>query len=184
LKEGNLKPGTYLTEGFAPTFAFELAEKGWVSYATDLERFLLFALPPEDYLIFLRPLHVYDPASGGDLERVPADLIDWLSKHPDLEVGAPQGATVGGLEGRYVDVVVADEPRWHGDACGKGECVTLSPSYGAGPSFHLLAGEKARFYVLPAGGEQLVIVIESSPEDFASFEKSAVEVLDTVTFTS
>jgi hypothetical protein len=50
-----------------------------------------------------RVAKVVDPVSHAAV-AAPDDLVAWLASHPDLDAGTPQDVTVGGIDGRSIEV--------------------------------------------------------------------------------
>lgn len=79
---------------------------------------------------FISPTRVIDPNSewddAGNLIPVPSDLVDWMPTHPKHEAGDLMSTTVGGLDAKAVDIVVADAPKNSWPSCG-GPCVMWFP---------------------------------------------------------
>jgi hypothetical protein len=113
-------------------------------------------------------------------------LVGWLRRHPLLRTSAPRTVTVGGIEGRRIDVtVVGDLPEGHRfTACGP-DCVSLF-RLNDGTALGVTKEEKARWIVLEdVEGETVIIGFGSPANTFDALAvPEAMEVVDTVRWRS
>ena len=184
---GKLSPGAYHTDEFEPAFSFELGE-GWAHEGSEASDALLITrgrgLGGGLGFAKVREVYVYKPTkTAGTVVEAPEDLVGWFRGHPYLETTRPERVTVGGVEGRQLDVVVGELPGdHHGDECGD-ECVDLFRA-GLAEAYpvSLWKGYRARFIVLEdVRGETVVTgLIGPSSVKFEQLAPEARKVLDTV----
>jgi len=105
---------------------------------------------------FDRIPRVLDPRSGREV-AAPDDLVDWLSRHPDLRAGAPVRTTIAGFAATRIDTRVAfDRPAVPSVECRRNfmtECTQLAPL------FHFSDGSRVRWYVLDGGPEPFAVTV-------------------------
>ena len=177
---GDLRPSMYVTDEFKPAFSFEVVGEGWVVGGSEERGILDMRQGAEGpVLSFVNEQEVFNPSKLRDMVSVPApkDLVTWLQRHPYLETEQPQPATIGGVKGVQLDVVVADDvPNSEcGNNCLGLFMVTLETSW------VVYEKEKVRFIVLEdVGGERVTIAVEARALDFEEFLPKAQKVLDTV----
>jgi hypothetical protein len=190
---GTLVPDVrYETRGFVPTLSFEVSDDLW--YAGDTERPDALVLDrrrrlepgefmrPLGGIWFLRLSEVNDPGKRGlDASRVaaPADLIDWMRTHPDLEVGPSRQVTVAGVPGESVDVGVSFTRPAHSDPFCRRRflrtCTLLAPA------LSFLDGTQMRVTILATEPEPLVIMVSGvSARALATVEEAAAPVLESL----
>jgi hypothetical protein len=179
-----LGPGTYRTEEFEPAFSFEVGE-GWTHLPPEKTDYLALALDREQIgLGFFKVRDVYKPNEG--LVEAPDDLVGWLRRHPFLRTSAPQALTVGGIEGRRIDVaVVGDLPESRRfTACGP-DCVSLF-RLNDGTAVGVAKGYKMRgMFLEDVEGETVIIGFGSPAITFDALAvPEAMEVVDTVRWRS
>lgn len=109
---GVIPLGTYVTN-FQPKMTFAAASTGWeVDVETPGWVGMEFPLP--DHVLATLSIvaveKVFDPRHDGKLIDPPDDLADWIGKLPGLTVVAPPTpVTVGGIEGKQLDVLIGPD---------------------------------------------------------------------------
>ena len=180
-----LDPGTYRTEEFEPAFSFGVGE-GWRHLPMEESDDLALAREQRLSLRFFEAREVYKPDESYGVVGAPDDPVGWLRRHPFLRTSAPRTVTVGGIEGRRIDVtVVGDLPEGHRvGACGP-DCVGLF-GLGDGTALGVAKGDKVREIVLEDVEGETVIVGFGSPASMfeALAVPEAMEVIDTVEWRS
>ena len=114
-------------------------------------------------------------------EPAPEDMVEWLQRHPRLEVDEPEDVTVGGVKGEQLDVVASRVPQEY-YSCRQPPCLPLLQS-AVDPELYLVLVEnqKARFLVLEdVDGKRVVVLLTAEAVKFDEFLPEAQEVLDTV----
>jgi hypothetical protein len=175
-----LRPGEYHSVDFEPSLSFRVG-KGWLTTETQLPDFIEVGQPGEGgWILFATIKEVYKP---GTLKVVsaPVDLLGWLQEHPYLKTSKPESVTVGGVEGKQLDVVVEDLPKDVYGECGV-ECVDiLSQSGGEHSTYFLEKNRERRVIVLEdVNGETVEIAFSSPQEEFDEFAPEARKVLESV----
>ena len=99
---GNVDPGSYKSEPFEPALRFTLDEQGWHSLFAPEDDELAFEHEDGRFLAFTHATRVVDPKTGRDVPA-PADLADWLRKHPALQPTHAVPISVGGASGTRID---------------------------------------------------------------------------------
>jgi hypothetical protein len=177
--EKPLRPGEYRSVKFKPPLSFRVG-KGWSNNAQELDDFIELARQGEPgYLRFANIKVVYKPATQNVVEA-PKDLIGWFQHHPYLKTDEPEPATVGGVEGKQIDVLVEDLPQDSLGRCGV-ECVDIAPLSGGEQGVHFKEANKRRVIVLEDVKGQMVTIDFSAPVVlFDEFAPEAQKVVDTV----
>ena len=177
----DLRPGEYHTEVFKPPLSFSVGE-GWALRCSLEPDFVCLSRGGEDALFtVLNVQKVYEPSTGVDPETAPApnDLGDWLERHPYLHTDEPEPATVGGVEGEQLDVVLGDLPEEYSGLCGT-DCVYLF-ELGNGDYWPVEEGHKYRFTILEdVEGQTVAIAFGSPAAEFDEFLPEAKKVADSV----
>jgi hypothetical protein len=189
---GSLQPDVrYRDPAFIPAVSFVVADTEWYAIDTSATTSLLLErrnrVPgqpdserrPAQFLGFNRLTEVYDPERRGltgSLVPAPADLVGWLSSHPDLEAGVPEQVTVAGVPGEAVSIVVRFRRPAHADpACRQAfrrACTAIAP----GATF--FDGTRMRAIVLRTEPDPLVITLIVAPRgDLDELEAAAAPVL-------
>jgi hypothetical protein len=183
-----LDPGTYRTEEFEPAFSFEVGE-GWTNLPLEKPDNLALLRGQRVLLVllgFFKAREVYKPYESYGTVEAPDDLVGWLRRHPYLRTSAPRTVTVGGIEGRRVDVtVVGNLPEGHRfGACGP-DCVDLF-RLNDGTALGVAKGEKMRgMFLEDVEGETVIIGFGSPANTFDALAvPEAMEVVDTVQWRS
>ena len=110
-------------------------------------------------MLIVQPHGVYDPKDESGPLPLPADLIDWISHHPDLEAGEPTELTVAGLPTTAIDVTVTYPPT--GPKGQTAQFIDIGPG-----SWNLESPSKKRIVLVQLPDHPLLIVFESRPEFF------------------
>src|SRR3712207_3237225 len=112
-----LRPGTYRSEEFEPSFSFKVGER-WTNLPPEMPDDLALVWGQTRFLGFFKAQGVYKPTERYEQVDAPKDLVGWLRRHPHLRISTPEPVEVGGIEGERLDVVVGDLPEDHVGACG------------------------------------------------------------------
>jgi hypothetical protein len=126
-------------------------------------------------LMVVEPHGVYDPIVEGRRLPLPADLIEWIRAHPDLESGEPTRLTVAGLPATAIDVTVtyvAGGP--------KGQTAQFI-DIGPGP-WNLESPSKKRIVLVQLPDRPLLVVFDSRPEFFDAGISQFEDVLRSIQF--
>jgi hypothetical protein len=110
-------------------------------------------------LMVAEPHGVYDPVLETKWLPLPADLIEWIRAHPDLESDEPVELTVAGLPATAIDVTVtypSDGPRGQ-----TAQFIDIRVG-----SWNLESPSKKRIVLVELPDRPLLIVFESRPEFF------------------
>jgi hypothetical protein len=184
-----LAPGKYTTKEFEPRLSFEVG-KGWRVAGPEYPSGFGIAwrderAGPDPSIIFLKaPSEVFSRRKPEELAPVPApeDWVAWFRGHPYLEVGKPQAASVGGIEGRQftmsVDLLPGED--YNSAWCGGDRLVPLWQLPEGGAVCHV-EGTVDRIIVLEdVGGKTVLIDVGAEASKFEDFVPQAEKVLDTV----
>lgn len=162
---GPLDAGTYTTSVFSPAITYTVPE-GWTNGEDLLGNFLLQLESDPRYLGIYRnvaaPFKCYerpDPDVGQSVDA----LSEWLTRHPGLETTKPKPVSVGGLDGVYLDISLAES--WTVTCPYSAGQPVVPFIIGGGPSsLHhvILPGFEERLYLLAY--EDGNIAIEVGPE--------------------
>jgi hypothetical protein len=183
---GSLPPGRYVTDVFEPELSFEVG-KGW-ELSDGIQQKPFFQISREyqggDYFGTISfnnpPSKVSDPRHPNKLLPAPEDWVSWFQEHPYLETSNPQPASVGGVEGRRLDIRVSSLPEDYSSEDCLGAGVPLWPLPGG---HHWCAGEAFtdRTIVLDGvEGETVIIEVWSGSETFEKALPETQEALETV----
>ena len=165
LRVGVLPPGTYSTNRFVPQLTLTLGE-GWHLLFQDEEDEIAFERSGPAFFGISFTTQVVDPATGRPLSA-PDDLVAWLANHPALEADQPEPATVVGVTGSSLEASVKDVPVMDVFAYPEG-------------NYHVVSGERVRFYVLPFDGPDLVIVFSTASDRFEAMAAEMQSVIDSI----
>ena len=174
----SLSPGTYVTKNFTPTFTFRVETENWFADEPNERWAGMGDLKKQAFLDFFRPKFVLVPTDQKNEVVAPADLLDWLARHPNLEPDARSRVVVGEVMGNALDVTVTSIPRR--SQCDE-PCVALFRLAGGFYNpYHLEKGDRARFVQLEVRGERVLIAIEARADDISAWLDEAERVLETV----
>jgi hypothetical protein len=109
-------------------------------------------------------------------------MIEWLTAHPDLQVGEPEEATLGDATGLRVEITAVKEQLCPENQPVPPDWILLWELPAVG-DFHFNDGEGAIVYALQVG-EELVIVVAESVDDPEAFLPVAQAVIDSMEFAS
>ena len=181
-----LRPGTYRSEEFKPSFTFHVG-KGWSSTPPEEASDTLgIARGQTAGLGFFNVQDVYKPTTTGSAIVVdaPKDMVGWLQQHPYLQTSKPEPVMVGGVKGLQFDMVMVDLPKGYNPTCSSiidnPNCVDLF-RLSTGDTIFLAEGEKMCVIVLEdVEGETVTIGFISPASEFGEFVPEAQKVIDTV----
>jgi hypothetical protein len=185
-----LKGEGYVTDEFEPAFRLEFGEAGWawkVSRQTADEVHMRYVPDFWGEIVFVSPLHVFDPSNPSERKEVPApetvhEWVSWFQRHPTLETSNPVPESVGGVSGMQIDVTCVPWPR---DASFRQEPLPCSPPFPIREGIVTYtegAERKDRYIIVDVRGETVLINVGTETEErkFAEFLPIAQKVLDTV----
>jgi hypothetical protein len=124
---------------------------------------------------------VPDPSIG----ETANEIADWLETAPGVDVSASESVSIGGLDGRALEVAL--DPSWT-TAC---EFTSGTPARGlftnrtdGGFHYVLLPTTVSRFYLLDAGDGRTILVNigAESPEDAAALRAQAELIVESFEF--
>jgi hypothetical protein len=174
-----LRPGEYRSGEYKPSFSFEVG-KGWST---------LELIPPDGFAIsrqgetrwmgftmFIE--EVFKPGTQ-KVVTAPDDMVGWFENHPYLKTSKPESVSVGGVEGKQIDVVLEAPEDYYGQ-CGSGDCMDMW-MLSTGEALWFVEGIKTRLIILEdVKGNTVVIDINTSPGEFDEFMPEAQKVVDSV----
>src|SRR5215203_2835391 len=121
-----LRPGEYHSVKFKPPLSFEVG-KGWSNTTNQLSEYIELGQQGETgFLTFANVKEVHKPGTTDEVVDAPKDLVGWLEHHPYLKTSKPQPATLGGVKGEQLEVLVKDLPQDYYPLCGP-DCVDIAP---------------------------------------------------------
>jgi hypothetical protein len=182
----SLSPGSrYVTDAFEPALSFEVG-KGW-ELTDGLQQKPFFELSREyeggNHFVVIYfnnpPSRVSDPRNPNKLVPAPKDWVSWFQEHPHLKTSEPQPTSVGGVEGRRLDITVSTLP----DDYYSEDCLGMGvPLWPLPKGHHWCADEglPSRTIVLDGIEDETVIIDASSSSGFEKGIPEAKKVLDTV----
>jgi hypothetical protein len=179
-----LTPGAFRTIGFAVPMTFVVADARWV-VTYDKAAFVRIerANDPRQRLTILTDLRLirsggYKPPASTDQES----LVAWFSAHPYLVVTDRGEVSVGGLDGRRLDITARFDAPVSGAGCmDPPGCVPLLTTTGV--PFGVSFSDHVRLYLLDLHGETLAVAVEArhdTPTD--DFLPAADALLGSLTF--
>jgi hypothetical protein len=111
--------------------------------------------------------------------KAPDDMAGWFEHHPHLKTSEPENVTVGGVEGKQIDLTLEAPEDYYGQ-CGSGDCMDMW-MLSTGEPLWFVEEAKTRLIILEdVKGNTVVIDISSPPTEFDEFMPEAQKVLDTV----
>jgi hypothetical protein len=164
---GMAPPGSWTTTAFEPTLTFSVNTDGWMFFFQDDDDEMAVGKSGDIEVTAGRVGNVVDPTSHKDVPA-PDDLVAWLASHPALDSRTPQPATVGGIDGRSIEVTNTG-----------GQDVDIF-AYPTG-NLRVSADTRARFWVLPYEGPDLVfsgLAPEASFDDALPDIQSIVDSME------
>jgi hypothetical protein len=165
IREGLADPGTWMTTEFQPTLTFTVTSQ-WMFFFRDDNDEMAMGKSGDIELTASRVSSVIDPTSHAGIPA-PDDLVAWLASHPALDTGAPQAATIAGIEGQSIEVTA------------KGDSDVDVFEFATG-NLRVSAGARARITVLPYDGPDLVFCAFAPKGSFESALPEIQAVIDTV----
>jgi hypothetical protein len=198
--EGSLEPGTYRSTFFDPTVEFEVISSGWTwDYSSALVRggnFRLIAdesheLPySSDGIYFLLdPVvasHTCEEKGEPGVGRSVEDLVAWVETAPGLVVSEPKPVTIGGAEGKQIDIEF--DPAW------KKKCffsegspvVPLLVHRAEVGAYHwvIFPGVSMRWYILDWGDGVIIVDVDDGPDGLPHDDllQESTAIVDTMVF--
>lgn len=149
---GPLAPGTYAGSSVDLDVRFTVPGPGWTLAAVDdgwvTLRHGRSTVALQRWEEVVDP--VADPVALGDSAPRPADLTDWLTSHPRLDVAGVEQTAVGGATWTTVAVTVAEPLTTTPAECNALPCILLAIT-GDEP-LELLARDRARVLLAPDDG--------------------------------
>jgi hypothetical protein len=197
-----LEAGTYATEFFVPQVIYTVPSAGWASLNREAAPGNFHLFPPGGGSIEAFNSGTTDAISiisagvppgrctgepSAELEPTFDGLVEFLTTNPRVEVSDVRDASVGGLDGKAMDISFKES-----DGCDDGDYtdffVGVSPSHGAFGITAQMAG--TRLYLLHVEGRDAALVIEvddakGGGSDFGDGEDwfgPAQAVIDTIIF--
>ena len=185
---GSLATGEYTTDAVGSTTLTLEVTGEWEGEALP-EAGLIALYPPDgsrsDIAAFRFTGEVFaEPcdmeAARETIEQTPEAMIEWLSAHPELEVGEPEQATLGEGTGLRIEITAAKQADCPSDQPVPPDWILLwvLPAVG---DFHFNDGEEAVVYAVTVG-EELVIVVAESVDSPDAFLPMAQAVVDSMVF--
>ena len=181
---GILAPGEYTTDAVGETTLTLAVTEEWEAEALP-EAGGIALYPPDGSRsgiaafrftgeVFADPCDIDAPPET--VEQTPAAMIEWLSAHPELEVGEPEAATLGEGTGLRVEITAAKGADCRPDQPVPPDWILLwvLPAVG---DFHFNDEEEAVVYALAVGAELVILVAESvdSPNVFLPMAQAVVD---------
>lgn len=182
---GQLAPGTYTTRVFSPDITYTVPS-GWVNGEDLPGNFLLQLEGDARYLGIYNGIAAPDECAERPAPRVGRSveaLSQWLTEHPGLEATEPRPVSVGGLDGVYLDLSLADS--WT-KACPYSDGQPAVPFIiGGGPSsLHhvILPGFEERLYLLEHAGSNVAIEVGAEGGGLEDYLADVVPVIESLRF--
>src|SRR5829696_10258618 len=184
-----LSPGEYHSVIFKPPLSFKVGN-GWENGEEQLSDTIDLGLqgcgPPGDLTCKLHLMNVKEVFKPGttNVVEAPKDLVGWLQHHPYLKTSKPEPATVGGVKGEQLEVLVDHLPKDPNGYCDP------NPS-GCLDIFNLSGGDELGYFgknhngrrVTVLGdvkGDTVVVWYAGPPDTFDKFAPKAQKVIDSV----
>lgn len=134
-------------------------------------------VPPDDdqivlegpvFLTISRPTQVVKPGTEGELEPAPANAIQWIIDHPNLEAAEPTQSLLGGKPARQIDATALEGAKIF--AFGPAEAILVGK------------GDMMRLIVSDVNGTTVTALMIAAPADFDQAVAAGQELLDTLRF--
>jgi len=189
---GSLEPRVrFRTREFVPPLSFVVGDTEWLARDTTSADYVLIErrnrtgqpggeYPGRSWLSFSRLPLVYETRHGTAIEA-PADLYAWMRRHPDLDVGRREPATIAGVRGYVFTAHVGfQRPAVFPAVCIRPDV----PCTAIAPNRSLLKGAWMETYVLrmPDGLPLVIDVTGLRRRDLNEVEVPAGELLRTLRF--
>ena len=183
LRVGQLEPGSYEADDWAPRFVLTPTDDTWRVIELDSDWVSLVRGP--DSLEIARWPSVVDPSalnwSPDAVDKAPADLAAWLIDHPRLTT-THQATSLGGLPAvRITARTVAALDSGPPDCAGR-PCVPLARAGSSTAFLNLAKGEFATFYVVGEVGRQFVISYSAPTDRYEALEAGAEQLLGSLRY--
>lgn len=134
-------------------------------------------VPPDDdqivldgpvFLTISRPTQVVKPGTEGELEPAPADAIQWIIDHPNLEATEPTQSLLGGKPARQTDATALEGTK----------------IFAFGPSEAILVGkgDRMRLIISDVNGTTVSALMIAAPAVFEQAVAAGQALLDTLHF--
>ena len=180
LYEEALRPGEYHSVKFKPPLSFKLG-KGWSNTTKQLSEYIELGQQGETgFLTFANVKEVHKPGTTDVVVDAPKDLVGWLEHHPYLKTSKPQPATLGGVKGEQIEVLVKDLPQDYIPLCGP-DCVDIAPVSNGQEAAIFREGNKRKVFVLEdVKGDTVMLWFAGPPDTFDKFASKAQKGVDSV----
>ena len=132
-------------------------------------------------ILFIRPAFTYKPGTL-ELEKGPADLVRWVTSHPNLEITEQGPATLGGVEGTRMKVALRKPPKEGPSFCEK-PCVAIAGNM-PDSVYVIEAGYPAIWTLLEVDGVPLIVSVEAPAQNLKELSGFATRLLKTLEFVS
>ena len=187
---GQLRIGSYQSQGFQPSFSFDIVDQGWTASRDRPEMLALVReVAPRGSVYFMRVGEVIKnpciEGGEGGAQTGPADILVELEGLDHLELANQQPVEVGGFTGQQVDVTVSEGVQ---AACG-GLVGGGAAIFVAGDEvWSASAGERFRLISVGVGDQALTIVLSTdwagtpSVQEVEALLKLGQSILDSVEF--
>jgi hypothetical protein len=179
--EKALRPRTYHSEEFKPSFSFKVGE-GWTNAPLEVSDELQIRRTHEMGGLGFGVIHeVYKPSDSAspNLTKAPKDMVGWFQHHPYLKTSKPRPVRVGGVKGEQFDVLMGNLPEDYSGVCGT-ECVDIT-RFSDGSILGAPKEYKARLIVLEdVKGKTVTMGFSSPATEFDEFAPHAQKVVDSV----
>lgn len=200
-----LAAGEYVSDEFRPAMSFRLGEGWWtgierpdspghshralpahgdfVEMRDNLTLFYNSAGRPVGTLDFFVDPRVYRIVNSYDAEEepTPEDIAAWLRRHPYLDTGQPEPATVGAGKGVRFDAAPSRVPEEYVTCVEQQPCLPLFQTEHPDLFYALARTDRVRFLVLDdVEGETVTIAIKAGSDEFDEFLPRAQQVLESV----
>jgi hypothetical protein len=178
--EHALSPGEYHSVKFKPPLSFKLG-KGWSNTTNQLSEYIELGQQGETgFLTFANVKEVHKPGTTDEVVDAPKDLVGWLEHNPFLKTSKPQPATLGGVKGEQLEVLVKDLPQDYYPLCGP-DCVDIAPvSNGQEAAIFRVGNERKVFVLEDVKGDTVMLWFAGPPDTFDKFAPKAQKVVDSV----
>jgi hypothetical protein len=197
---GLLEPGRYRWTFAEPAIDFEIPSPGWSWLFSGGGNFRLFADPSpahegpylSDGVYFLHDPTVAsrdcEDSSEPGVGRSMDELVRWLRSAPGLSTTEPAPATVGGLEGVWLDIEI--DPTWTRPCFWSGKLpavpLVFNGSELGGYNWAIVPDVSMRWYILESDRGVVIVDIEDGPDDLAHAEllETAGSIVDSIGLSS
>jgi hypothetical protein len=192
-RAGPIAPGRYRTSALQPPVALTL-DNGWALAEPEAADVLFLKRSGQDQpgaeltvlslkRVFLRDRtyqNAADYVAAGAGEPAPANLVDWLQRHPRLRVSKPSETRIGTVTAVRVDIEAASP--YPSEVC-VGPCVPLFQLDAEQGRYRLVKldqGETMRLYIAPVDGKIVVISMVAPTEAMGAVTPAVESVVKTM----